>query len=167
MQGTTTYREEPYRFVIVIVYFAAAFVNSLPVHTFSSINVVVEEKFDITDTEVTLNALLFTISHPLFSVPCNWVINKYGMRVSFMVGTAFVVAGVWLRLLLEVRQSIFCLLGSGLASIGNIFVLNTPSKVALNWFRHEKVGIVTFTGILINLLSLTFGASVPSFIINK
>jgi hypothetical protein len=100
-------------------------------------------------------------------VPCNWIINKYGMRISFILGTSFVVVGVWLRLLLEVRQSIFCLLGSGLGSIGNIFVLNTPSKVALNWFRQEKVGIVTFTGILINLLSLTFGASVPSFIISK
>ena len=89
------------------------------------------------------------------------------MRIGFIVGAAFVIAGVWLRLLLEVRQSIFCLLGSWLAAIGNIFILNTPSQVALNWFSKDKVGIVTFTGILLNLLSITFGASVPSFIIDK
>ena len=50
MSETTTYTQEPYRFVILITYLTAAFVNSLPVHTFSSINVVVEEKFDISDT---------------------------------------------------------------------------------------------------------------------
>jgi len=40
-KGKTTYPEESYRFVILLIYFIAAFVNSLPVHTFSSINVVV------------------------------------------------------------------------------------------------------------------------------
>lgn len=93
------------------------------------------------------------------------MINKYGMRISFIIGAVLLVAGVWLRLLLEVGQSVYCLLGSGLAAIGSIFLLNTPSKVALNWFRQERVGIVTFTGILINLLSITLGASAPSFII--
>lgn len=76
-------------------------------------------------------------------------------------------SGVWLRLLLNVGQSVFCLLGSGLAAIGNIFIFNTPSQVALNWFKQDQVGIVTFTGILLNLLSITFGASVPSFIVGK
>ena len=89
------------------------------------------------------------------------------MRVSFIIGAVFLVSGVWLRLLLSVGQSIFCLLGSGLAAIGNIFVFNTPSQVALNWFKQDQVGIVTFTGILLNLLSITFGASAPSFIVGK
>jgi hypothetical protein len=114
-----------------------------------------------------MNALLFTIAHPLFAFPCNWLLNKYGMRISFIVGGVFVIAGVWLRILLEVDNSYFCLAGSALAAIGNIFVLNTPSKIALNWFRVEKVPIVTFTGILISILSLTFGASVPGFFIDE
>ena len=44
-----TFQEEPYRFVVLTVYLLACLVNSLPVHTFSSINVVIEEKFRITD----------------------------------------------------------------------------------------------------------------------
>lgn len=141
--------------------------NSLPVHTFSSINVVVVDTFNLTSTEVTLNALLFTIAHPLLAYPCNWLINKKGMRLSFIIGAALVVAGVWMRLLLEEGTSVFCLLGSGLAATGSIFVLNTPSKLALNWFRKERVNIVAFTGILATLLSLTIGASIPGFLIDK
>jgi MFS transporter, FLVCR family, feline leukemia virus subgroup C receptor-related protein len=86
---------------VLTTYLVAALVNSIPVHTFSSINVAVESIFRISPLEVTMNALLFTIAHPLFAFPCNWLINKKGMRVSFMIGAVFTVGGVWLRLLIE------------------------------------------------------------------
>lgn len=89
------------------------------------------------------------------------------MRISFIIGAVFVIAGVWLRLLLQEGVPYFCLIGSCLAAIGNIFVLNTPSKVALNWFHKDRVNIVTFTGILATLLSITLGASVPGLLIDK
>lgn len=162
-----SYPQDPYRFVILAAYLLAALVNSIAVHTFSSINVIIEDTFQISGIEVTLNALLFTIAHPVFALPCNWLINKYGMRFGFIVGAVLLVGGVWLRLLLAVGQSFYCLLGSMLAAIGNIFILNTPSKVALNWFSKERVDIVTFSGILVGLLSITIGASVPSFLIDK
>jgi drug/metabolite transporter (DMT)-like permease len=113
-----------------------------------------------------MNALMFTIAHPLFAFPCNWLINKKGMRVSFIAGAIFTVAGVWMRLLLQEGNSVFCLIGSAFAAIGNIFILNTPSKLALNWFKSSQVNIVSFTGILFNLLSVTLGASLPGYFIN-
>jgi fucose permease len=85
---------------VLATYLAAALVNSIPVHTFSSINVAVERIFSISPLAVTMNALLFTIAHPLFAFPCNWLINKKGMRVSYIVGAVFTVGGAWLRLLL-------------------------------------------------------------------
>jgi len=153
--------------VILIVYISAALVNSLPVHTFSSINSIVEDVFQISQLNVTLNALLFTIAHPIFAFPWNWVLNKYGIRPGFIAGGVLLIIGVWLRLLLQVGNSTYCLIGSALAAIGNIFILNTPSKVAINWFSAERVPIVTFTGILSTLISLTVGASVPGFLIDS
>lgn len=76
------------------------------------------------------------------------------------------VAGVWLRLLLEVGNP-FCLLGSALAAVGNIFILNTPSKVALNWFSTDRVPICHLHGHLATLISLTIGASIPGFLIDE
>lgn len=58
-------------------------------------------------------------------------------------------------------------MGSGLAAIGNIFILNTPSKLAISWFKSSRVNIVAFTGILFNLLSITLGAAVPGFLIKE
>lgn len=152
---------------MLLTYLAAALVNSIPVHTFSTINVTVEKLYHISSVEITLNALLFTIAHPIFAFPCNWLINRHGMRVSFVVGGVFVISGVWLRLLLEDGNSVFCLLGSGLAAIGNIFILNTPSKLAIIWFKSSRVNIVAFTGILFNLLSITLGAALPGMLIKE
>jgi fucose permease len=86
---------------VLIVYYAATLVNCLPMQTFSSINVAVENIFNISPTEVTLNALLFNVAHPLFAFPCNWLINKYGMHKCFIIGGIFTIAGVWLRLLIQ------------------------------------------------------------------
>jgi FLVCR family feline leukemia virus subgroup C receptor-related protein len=89
------------------------------------------------------------------------------MRPGFIVGGVLVIIGVWLRILLEVGNPTYCLMGSALAAVGNIFIINTPSKVAINWFSVERVPLVTFTGILCTLISLTLGASIPGFIINS
>lgn len=167
MEAQHQYHQEKYRFVILILYILGALVNSLPVHTFSSINVLIENKFHISSIEVTLNALLFTIAHPLLSVPCNWVINRFGMHISFVAACLLVSGGAWLRLLLEDGQSLYCLLGSFLAAIGNIFILNTPSKVALNWFSKDRAGLVTFSGILASMFSITLGASAPGLLIDE
>jgi hypothetical protein len=88
------------------------------------------------------------------------------MRISFIFGAVFTVGGVWLRLLIQEENAIFCLIGSALAAIGNIFVLNTPSKLAIHWFKSDKVNIVSSTGILFTLLSITLGASIPGFLIS-
>ena len=72
-----------------------------------------------------------------------------------------------MRILLDVGKPILCLLGSFLAAAGNSFVLNTPSKVAFNWFSKEHAGMVTFMGVLISMVSATIGAAVPSLIINE
>lgn len=134
--------------------------------TFSSINVAVENIFKISATEVTLNALLFNVAHPLFGFPCNWLINRFGMHKCYILGGAFVISGVWLRLLIEESRSTYVLIGSALVAIGNIFIVNTPSKVATNWFASKWVNLVAFIGVCFTTLSITIGAALPGFFIN-
>jgi fucose permease len=86
---------------MLIVYYSATLVNCLPIQTFSSINVAVERIFSISATEVTLNALLFNLAHPLFAFPCNWLLNRFGMHKCFILGGIFTIGGVWLRLLIQ------------------------------------------------------------------
>lgn len=128
-------KESPYSYVIIATYCFTALVCSLPVNTFASLNSKVENLFELSVVEVTLNTLMFPIAHTIFAFPCNWILNKKGIRVSYYISAALFVAGVWLRTFLTVGNSYLCLLGSLLSAIGGIFILNTPSRLALNWFK--------------------------------
>lgn len=129
------YKESSYRFINFGIYCLAALVNSLPAQTFSSINSLVSDRFQYDQILVTLNTLFFPILHPLFAFPVNWILDKFGMRIGCTIGAVLVVAGVWMRTFLKVGDIFWCLCGSALAAIGNIFVLNSPSILANSWFK--------------------------------
>jgi hypothetical protein len=144
----------------------AALANSLPVNTFSALNSTVERLFDLSIVEVSMNTLMYPIAHTVFAFPCNWVLNKKGIRVSFYLAAVLVVGGMWLRTFLAVGQPYICLLGSLSSAIGGIFILNTPSRLAINWFRSENVPYVTFIGVLVNLVSMALGLTIPGIVIS-
>jgi hypothetical protein len=161
------YKEVPYRFINLFIYIIAALVNSLPVHTFSSINTSVEAVFDYSVAVVTANALIFTILHPIGAFPANWILDKYGSRIGCILGSVFVIAGVWVRNLLEKGNPEWCLFGSFLAAFGNLFVLNSAIKVSVNWFTPANIPGVVFLTVLANQISMTLGAALPGLILPK
>jgi hypothetical protein len=48
-----------------------------------------------------MNALIFTILHPIGAFPTNWILDKYGSRKGCILGSILVIIGVWLRTLME------------------------------------------------------------------
>jgi hypothetical protein len=89
------------------------------------------------------------------------------MHKCFILGGIFTIGGVWLRLLIEEGNSTYILMGSALTAFGNIFILNTPGKIATNWFPSSSVSLVTFLGISFGIISNSIGVSVPGFFINE
>ncbi|CAM6002186.1 unnamed protein product [Sphagnum balticum] len=94
------------------------------------------------------------------------MLNRYGMRVSFFLSGSLVVTGVWLRTLLSEGKMTWCLIGSIFLAIGGIFTLNTPNKVAFNWFRSDMVPMITVVGVFMNVFSGAVGAAVPGFFVS-
>lgn len=81
------------------------------------------------------------------------------------IGMIFLTAGVWLRVLIN-ESFAPVLIGSLLASIGNIFIINSPSKVAGVWFRPVVAPRVTTLGVMANMASIGLGVVLPSFFVN-
>lgn len=59
------------------------------------------------------------------------------------------------------------LAGSCFAAFGNLFILNTPMKVAVNWFKPASVPNIIFMTVLANLVSSTLGAAIPGLVLPK
>lgn len=97
--------------------------------------------------------------HPIAAAPSSWIIDKFGMKIGCIIGGVSVTIGVWLRYFLEVDQPYICLAGSIIAAFGNVFILNSASLVAFNWFPSETMPNVTMVCVLTNFLSAAIGAS--------
>lgn len=162
-----TYHEVKYRWVVFGIYVIGALVNSLPAQAFSSINSLVETRFHYSATIVTLNTLIFPISHPILAFPANWMLDKYGMAVGCFFGGLFLIAGVWLRTFIEVDEPVVCLIGSCLAAFGNLFIYNSPTILATNWFKPKSVPGIISICVTANMVSVGLGASLPGLILEK
>ncbi len=59
-----------------------------------------------------------------------------------MLGAGLTLAGAWLRLLCAATDSFEIVsLGSSIAAMGQIFFINTSSKMATTWFGDKEVSI--------------------------
>lgn len=74
--------------------------------------------------------------------------------------------GVWLRVLIN-QSMVATIIGSALAATGNIFIINSPSKMASTWFRPAISPRVTTLGVMANMASIGFGVVLPSIFVTK
>ena len=59
------------------------------------------------------------------------------------------------------------MIGSLFAAFGNLFVLNSAVKVAVNWFNQANMPNIIFLTVLANQISMTFGAAGPGIILGN
>ena len=161
------YETSIYRYFNLFIYIFASLGNSLPPQAFSSINSLVEEKFHYRPVIVTLNTLFFPLLHPIMAFPANWILDKYGMKFGCTLGGVILIIGVWLRSLIEYEKPEWCLLGSILAAIGNVFLLNSSSILANNWFDAKSVPKVIPLCVLTHIVAIAIGGSLPGFLVSK
>lgn len=96
---TDKYTLSPYRHANLLVFLLASSVNSLTISTLASIDSLMQDRFNYSATVITLAILIAPISHPFMATPCNWILDKFGVRFGCSLGGILVVLGTWARLL--------------------------------------------------------------------
>ena len=135
-------------------------------NTFSATATIVRNNFDIPDILISLNYLICPIAHAVLAFPVNWMLTKKGIRFSYYVAAAAMITGVWLRTTLSNSDPYLCLLGSFLAGGSGLVIMNSASKITINWFRVDMLTFVTFVTVLTTLISIAGGLFVPAFLLN-
>ena len=52
-----------------------------------------------------------------------------------------------------------------LAAVGNIFILNSPSILANNWFKPASIPGIISIAVLASMISVAFGSSLPGLMV--
>jgi hypothetical protein len=142
-------------------------VNSLPAQTFSTINSIVVNTFSYSAITVTFFSLTFSILHPLCAPPANWILDKLGMRIGCTLGAGLVICGVWLRVGIIQGNPGFVIAGTIISAMGNVFILNSPTILANNWFSASEMPGIISIAVLSNMVSIILGSCIPGFVIHE
>ncbi|WP_336787305.1 MFS transporter [Paenibacillus sp. MMO-177] len=114
--------------------------------SFAPISSIAEDYYNVSSMSITLCSMSFMIMFILFSLPASWVIDKWGYKVSLLIGAGLTAVFSLLRALYA-EDFTFVLIFQFILAIGQPFLLNIATKVASDWFplreRSTAAGILT------------------------
>ena len=99
-------------------------------------------------------------------IPASWILNKYGLRFSILLGASGTAIGSWIKCA-SVDPSRFWLTmtGQSIVAASQLFILHIPSRLAAVWFGSHEVSRATSVGVFGNQVGIALGFLLPPFII--
>lgn len=94
--------------------------------------------YDVSPGKVSVSIILSFVVFILFNFPANKIMDKNGLRVSFLIGISLYCLGTFFYVLINVSFN-FMILGTLFIGIGQPFLINSPAKVAAYWFFPKNV----------------------------
>ena len=159
----------------MIAYCLCVFANGFQWVTFSAIAVDFSKNYNEPSWKVNMFSLMYMIIYPFVCIPEGWLIDNYSTRLGIIIASATTLAGSGLKLLVNKDTSLAsCFIGQFLSGSFQPALLNSPGKIAANWFREnirtvvcticclaDTVGI--FVGFLWNLAFIKENSSTNDF----
>ena len=151
------YGETPYRWFFLISYCLSGFVNQMQWVAYSAILTAFANNYEKPLWKVNMFSLIYMIVYPITCIPCAWMLDKFSIRVSLILVAGCNIVGSALKLLVNKDKSLASsYIGQIIACLFQPVLLNSPGKIAANWFR-EDIRTVICT---ICCLAVTSGALV-------
>ena len=152
------YGETPYRWYVLIAYCLCVFANGFQWVTFSAIATQFEENYNIASWKINMFSLIYMIIYPFVCIPEGWLIDGYSTRLGVNIAAGCTLAGSALKLLVNKDTSLACCyVGQFLAGLFQPALLNSPGKIAANWFREDIRTIICTIGCLADTVGIFVG----------
>lgn len=123
---------------MLAIFFILAFSNGMCWVTASPIAVPIGRAYGQSDAVVSIIPMCYMIIYVFINFPSNWVLDVKGIKKGIVVGAVFTAVGAGFRCLITTHFG-FVILGQILCAIGQPFILNAPTKVAVRWFMPKNV----------------------------
>jgi cyanate permease len=157
------YKVYGYRWVVLLVYMFAVAINQLLWITFASITGSAATYYAVSDLSIGLLSLSFMFVYIIVSIPASWVIDTYGIRVA--VGIGAVLTGLFglMRGLVAADYILVLIAQLGIA-VGQPFILNAVTTVAVRWFPIQERATAAGLGSLAMYLGLIVGLMLTPYL---
>ncbi|MFX1283477.1 MAG: MFS transporter [Promethearchaeota archaeon] len=149
----------PYRWIVLVLFMFVGILTQIIWITFAPIMNEVTSYYNVTSDAILLLAASFMILYIPVNFPACWLIDKYGLKWGTGIGVILTGIFGFLRAFTG-TNFLFLLFCQIMVAIGQPFVLNSFTKVAVNWFPEEEKATATglgtmalFIGIIITMIA--------------
>lgn len=123
---------------------------------FAAIDTYIEERLSIPASSVMWFTLVFPLIQVLLTMPAGVIIDKRGFKYGIGIGVLFTGAFAMLRLLNPSSYTVLLISQIGI-SIGQPFVLNSVTKLAVTWFPQKEEATAVGLGSLALFIGMMAG----------
>ena len=162
----TSYSSEGYRWVILAVFMLVSLMTHVVWISFAPIMNNVANFYRVTPDAILLITASYLIIYIPVNFPATWLIDKYGLR--FGTGTGVFLLGIFgfLRAFTgtDYNLLLFCQV---MTAIGQPFVLNSLTKVSVNWFPVNEKATATGLGTMSSFIGIILGELLTPFLFEQ
>ena len=158
--------ETPYRFYIVVSYFLLTFANGFQWVTFSSCAENFGDAYDMPSWKVNMFSLIYMIIYPFVCIPQGYLVDAYSTRLGLIIAAFCTLLGAGLKLFVN-KSMTLVFIGQCLAGLFQPCIINSPGKIAANWFRVNMRNLITTICCISDTIGILFGFIFHMFIIDS
>ena len=150
------YKTYRYRWVVLAVYMYVAALTQLYWLNFAAIETFIEDLLSIPASSVMWFTLVFPLIQVLLTMPAGIIIDRKGFKYGIGIGVLFTGIFAMLRLLNPASFTVLLISQIGI-SIGQPFVLNGITKLAVTWFPQKEEATAVGLGSLALFVGMMAG----------
>jgi MFS family permease len=160
------YKVYRYRWVILAVYMFVAALTQLYWLNFAAIDTFVEQNLGIPANNLQWLTVVFPLVQVLLTLPAGLVIDRRGLKYGVGIGVLFTGIFAMVRLVNPESFTILLISQIGIA-IGQPFVLNGVTKLAVTWFPQKEEGTAVGLGSLALFVGMMVAAGATPVLVES
>jgi predicted MFS family arabinose efflux permease len=153
------------RWLVLSVFALSAAMSQALWLNFAPLIVMIEEKYKVTEDVAGLLLLVFPLIYVLISIPAGRFIDQKGYRKSMLLG-GLIMAVFSIMRIFDSNFWVLLAAQTGIA-IAQPFIINSISKLVLDWFEKDQEAIATGIGTAGMFIGMALGMMATPILVEK
>lgn len=165
-QGGSGYTVYAFRWLILILFVLYSASNAFQWTQLVIITNILEKYYGVSTLTVYWTSMIYMVAYIPLIVPASWLLDKKGLRLGVLLGSAGTCLGSWLKVFSTGPDQFWVtFLGQSTVAVSQIFVLGIPAQLAATWFPPHQMSSATSLGVFGNQLGIALGFVLPAEIV--
>uniref|UniRef100_A0A8C2U9E7 FLVCR choline and putative heme transporter 2 n=1 Tax=Coturnix japonica TaxID=93934 RepID=A0A8C2U9E7_COTJA len=154
------------RWAVVLLFSGYSLCNAFQWIEYGSINNVFVRFYGVSTFAIDWLSMSYMLAYIPLLFPVAWLLDKKGLRLIALLGSALNALGAWVKLG-SLRPQLFAVtvLGQVVCSVAQVFILGMPSRIASVWFSPREVSTACSIAVFGNQLGIAFGFLIPPVLV--